>query len=60
MFNVTLFIGKDVPTEQILRDFWIFKYKSETVARRLNAAKDANVVNIRTWMVRCRADTYDR
>lgn len=54
------FSAKGISKENILSDFWIFKYRIETVTARLNIAEQANVAHLKTWMVRCKAEIFDR
>lgn len=49
-----------VPSDRILRDLWVLKYKSETIQVRLQKVKNMGGEKLYPWMVRCSEDILNR
>lgn len=49
-----------VPSDRILRDLWVLKYKHETIHNRLQRVRDMGIETLYPWMVRCKKDILNR
>ncbi|XP_046402142.1 transcription termination factor, mitochondrial-like isoform X2 [Ischnura elegans] len=48
-----LLLGEGVPPAKILKDMWVFRYRTEKVLKRIQMARNGKVAQFKPWMVRC-------
>jgi hypothetical protein len=52
--------GAGVSPQYILRDMWIFRYNVDSIAERLEMAKEAGIRTIKPWMLRSSHKTFSK
>lgn len=61
VYIITIFIlDYGIEPKNIMNDFWSMRYSPELAEKRLQRAIEANVDNVKTWMIRCPDKVIER